>query len=183
MKTSIRSFASQYGYDESTVRSWVAKGMPTDTDYNARVWVIETVLNPLRNNTNTKEQIEQERLKKLTAERVLAEIELAEKNETIVSTEYVEQVLTTYLFQIKTTLRTLPNKIYLDLFAQDNAKDLRDIFKNELDSMLYELGNMEFELTEEIMDDENEQTENNGIIESVNEDDSTSEETKNQSVD
>jgi len=172
---SQRSLAKQYGYDESTVRQWRDKGMPCGADVlesETREWIVQNILKPLRE-TDTREQIEHERLKKLTAERILAEIELAEKNETIVSTEYVEQALTAYLFQVKTTLRTLPNKIYLELFAQDNAKDLRDIFKNELDSMLYELGNMEFELPEEIMEDENEQTENNGIIESDNNDHST----------
>lgn len=144
-----------------------------------RAWVVDNVIKPLRN-TDTKEQIEQERLKKLTAERVLAEIELAEKNETIISTEYVELVLTKYLFKIKTTLRTLPNKVYLELFAQDNAKDLRDILKDELDSMLYSLGEMEFELPEEIMEDENEQDKIDGDTSSNEEDDSAAKEAKDQ---
>lgn len=46
--------------------------MPTDTDSNARSWIVDNVLKPLRD-TNTKEQIEQERLKKLSAERQLAQ--------------------------------------------------------------------------------------------------------------
>ncbi|HFR1223197.1 TPA: hypothetical protein ACHU01_004683, partial [Shigella sonnei] len=78
--------------------------MPTDTDSNARSWIVDNVLKPLRD-TNTKEQIEQERLKKLSAERQLAELELAEKNGLVVSTEYIEQVLTEYLFQVKTAVR------------------------------------------------------------------------------
>ncbi|HDR2353397.1 TPA: hypothetical protein QCH65_000543 [Enterobacter roggenkampii] len=72
MNISLRSLARQYGYDESTVRTWVEKGMPIDTDSNARSWIVDNVLKPLRD-TNTKEQIEQERLKKLSAERQLAE--------------------------------------------------------------------------------------------------------------
>ncbi|ELE8679432.1 hypothetical protein RCB27_004937, partial [Escherichia coli] len=63
--------------------------------------------------TNTKEQIEQERLKKLSAERQLAELELAEKNGEVLQTSYVEQVLTEYLFQVKTAMRAIPSKTYL----------------------------------------------------------------------
>ncbi|WP_431140173.1 hypothetical protein [Enterobacter mori] len=111
MDISLRSLARQYGYDESTVRTWVEKGMPTGTDSNARSWIVDNVLKPLRD-TNTKEQIEQERLKKLSAERQLAELELAEKNGLVVSTEYVEHVLTEYLFQIKTAVRAIPSKTY-----------------------------------------------------------------------
>lgn len=108
MKISIRTLAKQYGYDESTVRTWIEKGMPTDTEQNSRVWIVEHVLKPLRD-TNTKEQIEQERLKKLSAERQLAELELAEKNGEVLQTSYVEQVLTEYLFQVKTAMRAIPS--------------------------------------------------------------------------
>nr|EKX4063584.1 terminase small subunit [Escherichia coli] len=96
--------------------------------------------------TNTKEQIEQERLKKLSAERQLAELELAEKNGEVLQTSYVEQVLTEYLFQVKTAMRAIPSKTYLELFAQNDAKDLRDILKENIDKTLLQLGSMEFEL-------------------------------------
>ncbi|MCG5130406.1 terminase small subunit, partial [Enterobacter mori] len=87
-------------------------------------------------NTDTKELIEKERLMKLTAERQLAELELAEKNGLVVSTEYVEQVLTEYLFQIKTAVRAIPSKTYLELFAQSDAKDLRDVLRTHIDKTL-----------------------------------------------
>ncbi|WPO93733.1 hypothetical protein SFA32_12210 [Buttiauxella sp. HR94] len=180
MKTSLRALAKQYGYDESTVRSWVEKGMPTDTDDESRIWIIEQVLKPLRN-TNTKERIEQERLQKLTAERQLAEIELDEKLKTVVSTQYVEQVLTEYLFQVKTAMRAIPSKVYLELFAQTDAKDLRDRLKQEIDSTLYQLGSMEFELPEdmEIMEDEYEQDKSNKDTSEDITDDSPAEDSKN----
>ncbi|EAW1312394.1 hypothetical protein AXK70_22280 [Salmonella enterica subsp. enterica] len=173
MKTSIRTLAKQYGYDESTVRSWVLKGMPVDTDYNTRKWIVENILKPLRN-TNIKEQIEQERLQKLTTERQLAELELQEKLEHVLNTEYVEQVLTAYLFQIKTTIRSIPNKIYLELFAMTDAKDLRDRLKEVIDTHLYQLGEMEFELPEdeEILDEQEQEQEeiNDTITESITND-------------
>ncbi|HGV2980879.1 TPA: terminase small subunit, partial [Escherichia coli] len=116
------------------------------------------VLAPLRN-TDTKEQIEQERLKKLKAEAALAELELDEKNGEVISTAYIEQVLTEYLFQVKTAMRAIPSKTYLELFAQTDAKDLRDLLKTEIDKTLYQLGSMEFELPtdEEILEYGNEQ--------------------------
>lgn len=54
MDISLRPLARQYGYDESTVRTWVENGMPTGTDSNARSWIVDNVLKPLRD-TNTKE--------------------------------------------------------------------------------------------------------------------------------
>lgn len=180
MKISIRTLAKQYGYDESTVRSWVLKGMPMDTDYNTRKWIVDNILKPLRN-TNIKEQIEQERLQKLTTERQLAELELQEKLEHVLNTEYVEQVLTAYLFQIKTTIRSIPNKIYLELFAMTDAKDLRDRLKEVIDTHLYQLGEMEFELPEdeEILDEQEQEEINDTTKESIT-DDQTTEDTENQ---
>ncbi|WP_318389598.1 terminase small subunit [Enterobacter sp.] len=175
MDISLRSLARQYGYDESTVRTWVEKGMPTDTDSNARRWIVDNVLKPLRD-TNTKEQIEQERLKKLSAERQLSELELAEKNGLVVSTEYVEQVLTEYLFQVKTAVRAIPGKTYLELFAQKDAKDLRDILRMHIDRTLYQLGSMEFELPEdmEVLEDAIKQEKINKHIEDCTTNTSTS---------
>lgn len=181
MDISLRSLARQYGYDESTVRTWVEKGMPTGTDSNARSWIVDNVLKPLRD-TNTKEQIEQERLKKLSAERRLAELELQEKQGLVVSTEYVEQILTEYLFQIKTSVRAIPSKTYLELFAQSDAKDLRDVLRTHIDKTLYQLGSMEFELPDdmEVLEDGNKQEEINEDTEESTIDDKTAEDTENQ---
>ncbi|PAN71874.1 hypothetical protein CIW70_10860 [Enterobacter cloacae] len=136
-------------------------------------------MNPLRN-TDTKEQIEQERLKKLKAEAALAELELQEKSGEVVSTSYIEQVLTEYLFQVKTAMRAIPSKTYLELFAQTDAKDLRDILKQHIDSTLFQLGSMEFELPtdEEILEDEQQEESNETITESTT-DDTTAEDTEN----
>ncbi|MFX4310380.1 terminase small subunit [Enterobacter sp. 63] len=123
---------------------------------------------PLRN-TDIKEQIEQERLKKLKAEASLAELELAQKEDTVISTEYIEDVLTAYLYKIKTTIRSLPNKIYLELFAMDNAKDLRDRLKDVIDSTLTELGEMEFELPDDMDILENEEIEQDEINDTTQE--------------
>lgn len=177
MDISNRQLAKQYGFDESTVRQWIDKGMPTDTDANARSWIVEHIIVPLRN-TDTREQIDRERLMKLTAERQLAEIELNEKYGVLISTRYVEDVLTEYLYTIKTAIRAIPNKTYLELFAQTDAKDLRDLLRNEIDLVLYNLGSMEFELQEEHTDDY-EQTETNEDITGSNTDDTAAEDSEN----
>ncbi|MGR4049052.1 MULTISPECIES: terminase small subunit [unclassified Kosakonia] len=150
----------RYGYDVSVIsRDWVAKGLDcTKSENEIYQWIRTNVIDQLRN-TDTKELIEKERLMKLTAERQLAELELAEKNGLVVSTEYVEQVLTEYLFQIKTAVRAIPSKTYLELFAQSDAKDLRDVLRTHIDKTLYQLGSMEFELPDdmEVLEDGNKQ--------------------------
>lgn len=67
----------------------------------------------------------------------------------MVSTEYVEQVLTEYLFQIKTAVRAIPSKTYLELFAQSDAKDLRDVLRTHIDKTLYQLAqwNLSYPMT------------------------------------
>jgi phage terminase Nu1 subunit (DNA packaging protein) len=72
---SLRLLATQYGYDESTVRQWKANGMPMGKgteEADTRAWIVQNVILPLRN-TDTREQIDQERLRKLKAEAALSE--------------------------------------------------------------------------------------------------------------
>ena len=160
LSISYSELSRRYGYDVSVIsRDWVNRGLDcTKTEPEIYEWIRENVLAPLRN-TDTKEQIEQERLKKLKAEAALAELELDEKNGEVISTAYIEQVLTEYLFQVKTAMRAIPSKTYLELFARTDAKDLRDLLKAEIDKTLYQLGSMEFELPtdEEILEYGNEQ--------------------------
>lgn len=179
----MNELAKQYGYDESTVRQWKAQGMPIGKDADerdTRAWIVQNVIKPLRE-TDTKEQIELERLKKLKAEAALAELELQEKSGEVISTAYIEQVLTEYLFQVKTVMRAIPSKTYLELFAQTDAKDLRDILKQHIDSTLFQLGSMEFELpTDEEILDGNEQEEINTSTDESTTDDTTSEDSENE---
>lgn len=183
---SIRQLSIQYGYDESTVRDWKSKGMPhgkTVDDAVTISWIVDHIIRPLRD-TDTKEQIEKERLRKLKAEAALSELELQEKQGLVVSTAYIEQVLTEYLFQVKTTMRAIPSRTYLELFAQTDAKDLRDILKEHIDSTLFQLGNMEFELPEdeEILEYGQQEEINESTDESTTSD-STAEDTENKPVD
>lgn len=182
---SLNALSKQYGYDESTVRQWRDKGMPCGTDVlesETRDWIVQNILKPLRE-TDIKEKIEQERLKKLKAEASLAELELLEKENLVINAEYVEQVLTAYLHQIKTTIRSIPNKIYLELFAMTDSKDLRDRLREVIDTSLYQLSEMEFEFElptdEEILEDEQQEETNDTTQESTT-DDQTAEDTENE---
>lgn len=100
----------------------------------------------------------------------------------MVSTEYVEQVLTEYLFQVKTAVSAIPSKTYLELFAQSDAKDLRDVLRTHNDKRLYQLGSMEFELPDdmEVLEDGNKQEEINEDTEEGTTDDTTAEDTENE---
>ncbi|MFS7195494.1 hypothetical protein AB6866_04735 [Rahnella inusitata] len=181
LTVSYSELSRRYGYDVSIIsREWVERGLDcSKTSAEINQWILDNVMNPLRH-TNTKEQIEKERLAKLTSERQLIEIELAEKMETVVSTQYIEQVLTAYLHKIKTSIRSVPNKVYLELFAQEDAKDLRDLLKEEIDRTLYQLGNMEFELPEDkdILHEQQQGQDDTTIKESTK-DDTTAEDSEN----
>src|SRR5690606_5493437 len=112
---SMNQLAKQYGYNESTARECKAQAMPISKgteDADTRAWIVQNVILALRN-TETREQIDQDRLRKLKAEAALSELELQEKQGLVVSTEYIEQVLTEYLFQVKTAMRAIPSKTYL----------------------------------------------------------------------
>lgn len=180
---SYSELSRRYGYDVSVIsRDWVAKGLDcTKSENEIYQWIRTNVIDQLRN-TDTKELIEKERLMKLTAERQLAELELAEKNGLVVSTEYVEQVLTEYLFQVKTSIRAIPSKTYLELFAQSDAKDLRDVLRTHIDKTLYQLGSMEFELPDdmEVLEDGNKQEEINEDTKESSTNDTTAEDSENQ---
>ncbi|HBB8555084.1 TPA: terminase small subunit [Escherichia coli] len=180
---SYSELSRRYGYDVSVIsRDWVNRGLDcTKSDKEIYEWILTNIIEPLRN-SDIKEQIDQERLKKLSAERQLAELELAEKNGLVVSTEYLEQVLTEYLFQVKTAMRAIPSKTYLELFAQNDAKDLRDILKENIDKTLFQLGSMEFELpTDEELNGQQEET--NEVIEESTTDITATEDTENQRMD
>lgn len=183
LSISYSELSRRYGYDVSVIsREWVNRGLDcTKTEPEIYEWIRENVLAPLRN-TDKKEQIEQERLKKLKAEAALAEIELDEKNGEVISTAYIEQVLTEYLFQVKTAMRAISSKTYLELFAQTDAKDLRDLLKTEIDKTLYQLGSMEFELPtdEEILEYGNEQDKTYEDITESTTDNTTAEDTENE---
>lgn len=144
---SFSELSRRYGYDVSVIsREWVGKGLPAyGTEIEINSWIRNNIMDALRN-TDTKDLMEKEKLMKLTAERQLSELELMEKSGEVVSTAYIEQVLTEYLFQIKTAVRAIPAKVYLELFSMTDAKDLRDRLKEEIDKTLYQLGSMEFEL-------------------------------------
>ncbi|ROP61599.1 hypothetical protein EDF81_0070 [Enterobacter sp. BIGb0383] len=179
---SYSELSRRYGFDVSVIsREWVAKGLDcTKSETEIYNWIRTNIIDALRN-TDVKEKIEQERLQKLTAERQMAELELQQQLETVVSTEYLEQVITAYLFKIKTSIRAIPSKVYLDLFAMNDAKDMRDRLKEEIDKNLYQLGEMEFELPEDMeIINEDEQTEINEPPEEDPSDDTTAEDSENE---
>jgi len=164
-KFSMRNLARMYGYDESTVRSWRDRGMPTDSDADAQAWIVQNIITPLRD-VDLQERLQQERLRKLVAEADKEELELQEMTGQLISTAYLQQSLTSYFSQIKNQMRTIPVKTYLELFESKDALELKQILSAAIDSVLQEIGNSEFELPEE------EQNEQQGKVE-INTTDST----------
>lgn len=178
MKVNISQLAIKYGYDESTVRSWRdVRNMPVDTEENACKWIVLNILKPLRD-SNVQERIQQERLKKMAAEAATAEIELEERLGNLIDLSYLEQSLSEYFSQMKNYLRSIPQKYYLELFECQDALELRELLQNIIDDVLNEIGNQEYESTEEL--NEQQQVEITINLEEVDQDDITTKEDETQ---
>lgn len=138
----LTQLARNYGFDESTLRKWKQQGMPHGKDISDEVtisWIVENQIKPLRN-TDVKEQIEIQRLAKLTAEARQAEIDLEIKMESLIETQYLENELSTFFKHIRDHLRTLPNKKYLELFEQETAVECKRVLQQSIDDILNEIG-------------------------------------------
>ncbi|KEA51872.1 hypothetical protein DT73_13135 [Mangrovibacter sp. MFB070] len=149
--------------------------MPQDTEDNARAWIVENILKPLRN-TSVQEQIQQEKLRKMAAEAATAEIELEQRLGNLIELSYLEQSLSEYFSQLKNYLRSIPQKYYLELFECQDALELKVLLQNIIDDVLNEIGNQEYEFTEEL-DEQQEITIN---LEEVDQDDITTKEDETQ---
>lgn len=162
MALSYRSIAKQYGYDESTVRqSWAKKGMPdpkSSTEQEVRQWIVTNILNPLRD-TDTQEQIQRERLRKLTAEAEQAEISVRQCMDELIEVTVVQNELSAFLKRIRDHLRTIPNKTYLELFEQEKAIDIKRVLQTRVDEVLNECGRFNYEPPQEENNKEDEHTE------------------------
>lgn len=144
-QVSLRSIARSYGYDESTVRDWRDRedGMPTDTLSNAQAWIVQNVLAPLRD-TTLQEQIQQQKLRKLTAEADKAVLENEITSGNAIASDELEKVLSSYFQQIKNHFRSLPQKHHLRLLeSATDALSLRDELKIIIDQTLTEIGDVE----------------------------------------
>ncbi|CQI92595.1 Phage DNA packaging protein Nu1 [Yersinia rohdei] len=143
----LAQLARNYGYDESTVRKWKQQGMPHGKDVADEItinWIVENQIKPLRN-TDIKEQIEIQRLAKLTAEARQAEIDLEIKMGELIETQYLENELGTFLKKIRDHIRTVPNKNYLELFEQESASDVKRVLQQSIDTILNEIGDFKLE--------------------------------------
>ncbi|MDF2784207.1 MAG: hypothetical protein K0S95_742 [Pantoea eucrina] len=170
---SIRSLALQYGYDESTIRqSWIPKGLDMSwPEVQIRAWVVQEVLKPLRE-TDLREQMDREKLRKLQAEASQAELELDRQLGQVIDVGYLESSLSEYFSQLKNYLRTIPQKHYIELFESEDALELKTKLASFIDEVLNEIGNHEYEMPEE----EHEQGQANKDIEPSSEEDTSTEE-------
>lgn len=177
MKITMKKLAEQYSYDESTVRQvWTQKGLDMSwPEEQIRDWVRDKIIKPLRE-TDLREQMDREKLRKMTAEAAMSELELEQQMDHVVSIEYLESSLYEYFTQMKNYLRSMPNKHYLELFESQDALELKQKLSGFIDEALNEIGNQDYELPEEITD-ENKPTETSEDTEQSQEDDTSTKET------
>lgn len=152
---SLRELARQYSYDEATVRQWKLKGMPHGKDIPdeiTRNWIVENIIKPLRD-TNTREQIEKERLRDITASANIKELDEAERKGELINVAIVESELAKYFHQFKTIMRSIPSSEYLKLFESKDANTLKNNLKEVIDNALREIGSLELSGEEQIQED------------------------------
>lgn len=137
-------YGRRYGVNESTVKGWIDRGMPQETDAEATAWIVDNVLKPLRD-TDTKEQIEKARLRKLIAEAEQAETELDRQRELLIPSDEVQKELTAFFKTFRDYFRTLPNKIHHEVFEQDSALKVKRVLQQRIDELLTEIGDMKYE--------------------------------------
>jgi tRNA isopentenyl-2-thiomethyl-A-37 hydroxylase MiaE len=113
-----------------------------------REWVRDNIIQPLRE-TDLREQMDRQRLLKLTAEAAMSELELEQQMDHVVDIDYLEASLSEYFTQLKNYLRSMPNKHYLELFESQDALELKQKLSGFIDEALNEIGNQEYELPEE----------------------------------
>lgn len=152
---SINQLSKDYGYDESTVRQiWIPKGLNMSlSEHEIRNWIVQNIIKPLRE-TDLREQMDRQKLLKLTAEAAMAELELEEQMDHIVGIDYLQSSLSEYFTQLKNYLRSIPNKHYLELFESQDALELKLKLSGFIDEALNEIGNQEYELPQEITDED-----------------------------
>lgn len=179
MKLSINQLAKDYGYDESTIRKlWLDRGLDMNwPEKEIRDWVVQNVLKPLRD-TNLREQMDREKLRKLQAEASTAELELDKELEKVVDIDYLHSSLSAYFGELKNYLRTIPQKHYLELFESEDALELKQKLSNFIDEVLNEIGNQEYEMPEEENDEQQGQVDED--YQQGSEEDSTAKENESQ---
>lgn len=143
MAINKNEYGRRYGVNESTVRGWIERGMPQDTDAEATAWIVENILKPLRD-TDTKEQIEKARLRKLIAEAEQAETELDRQRELLIPADEVYKELNQFFKTFRDYFRTLPNKIQHEVFEQDSVLKVKRVLQQRIDEMLTEIGDMKY---------------------------------------
>ncbi|QGU14741.1 hypothetical protein GNG27_08745 [Leclercia sp. 119287] len=145
---SIRKLGRDYGYEHSTVLAWQKRGMPTDTEENARAWIVDNILTPLRDG-DVRDKIDQARLRKMQAEADLAEAEVKLKLDQLIEADEVHRALTQYFKTLRDYIRSLPNKIQHEVFEQDSVLKVKRVLQQRIDEMLHSVGDMKFEVPEE----------------------------------
>lgn len=151
---SLRELARQYSYDEATIRQWKQKGMPHGKDIPdeiTRNWIVENILKPLRD-TNTREQIEKERLRDITASANIKELDEQERRGELINVAIVESEFAKYFHQFKSIMRSIPSSEYLKLFESKDAITLKNKFQEIIDDALREIGSLELG-NEEVQED------------------------------
>ncbi len=147
--------AAIFGKSLVTIDSWIRRGLPIIEKGNkTKEWKFDTAMvaqwredQAIAGALGNVEDIGYEELKKrkLAAEVNLLEADLQERRNEVVSLKEVEHGLAHAFITIKQRLRTIPDRIGVDLASMNDEQVCRELLINELDDALLELSQMDFD--------------------------------------
>lgn len=150
--------AAIFGKSLVTIDSWVRRGMPIVQKGNkTKEWQFDTTMvaqwredQAIASALGNVEDIGLEELKKrkLAVEVNLLEVELQERRNEVVTLKEVEHNLSQVFITLKQRLRTIPDRIGVDVAAMNDEQACRELLINEIDDALLELSQMDFDASQ-----------------------------------
>jgi len=149
--------ATIFGKSLVTIDSWIRNGMPfvhkgdksTEWKFDTSAvqkWREEQIYSSALGNVENA-GIEELRKRKLVVEIGLLENELQKNRQEVVSIAEAEQALTHSYLTIKQRLRTIPERLASQLAAESDEQVCGELLLNEIDDILLELSQLDFDGT------------------------------------
>ncbi|POU02324.1 hypothetical protein C3369_07610 [Escherichia sp. ESNIH1] len=143
---SLEVLSRRYGVDKSTVsRDWKGRGFNIKaSEREIDEWIYENHLKPKSILEKKESQLDQDiRYTRIKAD--IAELEKLQKEEKLVDTDEVTELLTQHLFLMKNAMRSIPTGIYLELAECETPLEMRQLLQDKIDSVLMEIGQFKYE--------------------------------------
>lgn len=142
---SSRDIANHTGLSDRTIREWHARGiLPKTDDLTTAVRGIVAYLKDEKEKKPDKNSLylEEVRLTKARADKV--ELEIAEKEATLISATEVVKLWSDYILACRAKLLSIPTKLAYELAGEQNPIAIEGILREVIDESLGELAEESF---------------------------------------